>query len=210
MLRKMLLLPISLLVLTQSIIFGQSKPLTIYEDADAYEVYSAILSSPEERRLSKSKNFVIRLETNKNFGGFLDTQNGSSVCLRPDDESKKIIGTALDDYVKVNKTSWRLRDSFKLELPYKLVSSEILSSILKKEGQELEDTWTEFYKQYPDSGGFIELSAVGFNAEKTVAVVSQGRWCRLLCGNGAYHVLQKKEGKWIPLVWKGESCSWIS
>lgn len=68
--------------------------------------------------------------------------------------------------------------------------------------------WKTFYDRYPDSGGWIELSAVGFNTEKTVAVVYIGHNCGVLCGGGHFHVLQKREGKWQPLKWKGSSCAW--
>jgi len=209
MLRKIFLLSISFLILSQSFLFGQTNQLPIYEDATAYEVYSAVLSSPEVARLSKSKNFVIRQETLRNFGAFLDIEPAPTrICLRPDAESAKIIGTAIEDYVKVNKTKWLLQEKFKLEIPYKLVDSKTIVSIINP-FTEKED-WKAFYKQYPDSGGFIDLSAVGFNADKSVAVVSQGRWCGSLCGEGEYYVLQKKDGKWIRLEWKGEYCSWVS
>jgi hypothetical protein len=208
MLRQGFLLVISFLLLSQSIHFGQNNQLPIYKDEVAYEVYSAILSSPEGTRLPKSKNFVIRQETLRNFGAFLDINPPSPICLRPDAESAKIISTTIEDYVKVNKMKWRLQEKFKLEIPYRLITSEMVISIIKP-FTEKED-WKKFYKQYPDSGGFIDLSAVGFNADKTVAVVSIGYWCGSLCGEGKYYVLQKREGKWIPLEWKGESCSWVS
>lgn len=209
MLRLIFSLSISLLALSQSILFGQNVKLPIYEDATAYEVYSAILSSPKAVEQSKSKNFVIRQETLRNFGAFLDIEPvPTQICLRPDAESAKIIGTAIADYIKVNKTIWLLQEKFKLEISYKLVSSKTVVSIINP-FTEKED-WKEFYKQYPDSGGFIDLSAVGFNADKSVAVISQGRWCGSLCGEGEYYVLQKKGGKWIPLEWKGESCDWVS
>jgi hypothetical protein len=208
MLKLRFLPSVVFLLLSQSILFGQNKQLPVYDDITAYEVYSSILSAPEARLQSKSKNFVIRQETIRNFGAFLDTDPPRPICLRPDAESAKIIGTAIDDFIKVNQTKWRLQEKFKLEIPYRLISSETVISIIKP-FTEMED-WKEFYKKYPDSGGFIDLSAVGFNADKTVAVVSKGRWCGSLCGEGDYYVLQKKDGKWIPLEWKGEWCGWIS
>lgn len=207
MLRQIPLLSVLFLVFSQSFIFGQTDKLPIYEDETAYEVYSTILT-PQEVKQSQSKNFVIRGETLKNFGALIDPESDSPICLRPDAESAKIIGTAVEDYVKVNKTKWRLQEKFKLEIPYKLVSSEKVISIIRPLSNK--EDWTEFYKQYPDSGGFVDLSAVGFNADKTVAVVSKGRWCGSTCGEGRYYVLQKKDGKWIPLEWKGEFCSWVS
>jgi hypothetical protein len=70
--------------------------------------------------------------------------------------------------------------------------------------------WEGFYQRYPNSGGWIELSAVGFNATKTVAVVYMGHHCGSLCGGGGFHVLEKKNGQWVPLEWKGSSCGWAA
>ena len=206
---RVILLSISLSVLSQGFLFGQTVQLPIYEDAAAYEVYSAVLPSSEVVRTSNSKNFVIRRETLRNFGAFLDDEPvPKKTCLRPEGESAKIIGTAIEDFVKVNQTKWLLQEKFKFEIPYKLVSTETIYSVINP-FTEKED-WKPFYKQYPDSGGFIDFSAVGFNAEKTVAVVSVGRWGGKLCGEGEYYVLQKKDGKWIPLKWEGDFCSWVS
>ena len=184
--------------------------LPTYNDITAYEVYSAVLSLPANAPSAKSKNFVIRRETLKNFGAILDseTETQTRTCLRPDAESAKIIGPAIEDYVKVNQTKWRLQEKFKIEIPYKLVDSETIISIINPLTEK--EDWKDFYQQYPNSGGFIDLSAVGFNADKSVAVVSKGRWCGKLCGEGEYYILQKKDGKWFPLEWKGESCSWVS
>lgn len=206
MLKRILFLAL-LTVLSHSFIFGQSDKLPVYEDKTAYEVYSAILTLQEAKR-SEAKNFVIRGETLRNFGAFIDGKFNESICLRPDEESAKVIGTAVEDFKKVNQTKWRLQEKFKLEIPYKLVGTEKVISLIKPMTDD--ENWDEFYKQYPDSGGFVDVSAVGFNADKTVAVVSKGRWCGSLCGEGQYYVLQKVNGEWIPLKWSGELCSWIS
>jgi hypothetical protein len=70
--------------------------------------------------------------------------------------------------------------------------------------------WQGFYQRYPDSGGIVELSAVGFNADKTVAVVYAGHNCGSLCRRGGFHVLQKKAGQWEPPHWDGTKCMWAS
>jgi hypothetical protein len=209
MLRQAFFLLISSFFLSQSILRCQSEQLPIYEEKVAYEVYSAILSSFEAARSTKLKRLVIRQETLRNFGAVLDADPSDSICLRPDAESAKIIGSAIADHVKVNKMKWRLQEKFELGIPYQLVSSDVIMSMIGT-GNEKIQGWEDFYKQYPGSGGFIDFSAVGFNADKTVAVVSKGRWCGPACGAGNYYVLQKKDGKWIPLEWKGERCNWIS
>jgi hypothetical protein len=196
MLRQMLLSLISFLMLSQSSLFGQTDQLPTYENVTAYEVYSAILSS----QFAGSQNFVIRLETRHKF--FIDTKDEPRICLRPDAESEPIIGTAIADYINVNKTKWRFQENFKLEDPYQLVSSNVLDSIFKTTG------WKGFREKYPSSLVTIGLSAVGFNAEKTVAVVYMERQGGR--SEGEYYVFQKENGKWLPLTWNGQRCGWIS
>jgi hypothetical protein len=133
---------------------------------------------------------VIRTET-----------RGYEMCLRPEKESEIIIGAAISSYVKLNEGAWPLQRKFNINMPYELLTTDGIRSV---------GGWEDFYKRYPDSGGWIELSAVGFNADKTVAVVYIGHHCGGLCGGGMFHVLEKKEGKWIPLEWRGERCAWAS
>ena len=201
---QFLLLILSLSLSPQKVTLGQTDRPPSYEDAAAYEVYSTILSSLEAARASKSKNFVIRQETLKNFGAFTEADASFESCLRPKSKSAKILGTAVDGYVKANKTKWRLQNRFKLDIPYQLISSEKALLLSKNEA------WSEFYKKYPGSGGYFVLSAVGFNAEKTIAIISMGRLCGELCGEGRFFVLQKIDGKWIPLDWNRENCTWVS
>jgi hypothetical protein len=99
---------------------------------------------------------------------------------------------------------WLLQQKFKTEIPCRIVTSEEVNAAMADHG------WDGFYKTYPDSGGWIELSAVGFNADRTVAVVYVGHSCGSLCGGGRFHVLQKRDNKWLPLDWKGSSCMWAS
>jgi hypothetical protein len=122
------------------------------------------------------------------------------MCLRPEPESERIIGSAISEHVKLNEKPWLLRPRFVIKQPYKLIGP----------GEPENGNWKKFYKRYPNSGGIFALSAVGFNADKTVAIVYMGHHCGGLCGGGGYHILQKRSGKWEPLKWKGSSCSWIS
>jgi hypothetical protein len=165
-----------------------------YEDTEAYQVYSAIIPPGWLVRIAKAKTLVIQAETDP----------GLRMCLEPDAESKKIIGTAIADYLKVNKKTWLIQKNIKLEMPYQIIDNEKVNSIFKN------GSWNNFNNQYPDAKGYITLSAVGFNSEKTVAVVYSGWGCGIRCGGGEYHVLQKKDGKWIPLGWSGSNCAWRS
>jgi hypothetical protein len=188
-----------LLLLSISFLFSQGAPVRTasapkpYVDSEAYEVYSAILPSEWPWRVAHAKSLVIRSET-----------RDYEMCLRPEKESEELVGPAISDYLKVNGKTWLLQQQFGIELPYQLTTDDELKAALGRGG------WPGFYTQFPDSGGWIEFSAVGFNADKTVAVVYMGHSCGGLCGGGGFHVLQKKDGKWMPLKWKGSSCFWDS
>jgi len=179
--------------MSASMSVNQSSQPTAYDDDEAYDVYSAILPSEWPISYAKAKRLVIRAET-----------KAYKMCLRPEKESEGLVGPAISDYVKANEKTWLLQNNIRLAVPYKLVGSHELQTSIEGSG------WDGFYKQYPDSGGWIELSAVGFNADRTVAVVYMGHSCGNLCGGGSFHVLQKKDGAWVALDWKGISCAWAS
>jgi hypothetical protein len=164
-----------------------------YDDAVAYEVYDAMLGSEWRMRVPNAKQLVLRRET-KSF----------RMCLKPASELEAKFGPAIADYVKLNERKWLLQPKLSFSSLYEFLDPIKLDSFLGNEG------WKEFYRQYPESGGIVEFSAVGFNADKTIAVVYMGRLCGPLCGMGAFYVLEKRDGKWKEIEWKGDSCAWIA
>ncbi len=164
-----------------------------YDIPEAYEVYSTILPSAWPWQVANAKRLVILSET-KSY----------KMCLRPEKEYDDLLRPAISEYVRLNEKTWLLQQNFRIDKPYDMITSDELKSSFEQEG------WKTFYEKHPDTGGWIELSAIGFNKDKTIAVVYMGHSCGGLCGGGGFHVLQKKEGKWKPLKWKGRSCSWAS
>jgi hypothetical protein len=191
MLSKITSLLILALLLSQGVISG-GKP-TPYEVQEAYEVYSAILPSEWPLRDAHAKTLIIQNET-----------KGYEMCLRPEKEWQEKVGPAISDYVRSNAKPSLLQPTINVEVPYQLIIADELRSVTQTAD------WEGFYQRYSNSGGWIELSAVGFNHNKTVAVVYMGHHCGPLCGGGGFHVLEKKEGKWVALDWKGSSCLWAS
>jgi hypothetical protein len=170
---------------------------TSYDEAEAYEVYSAILPSEWTWNEANAKTLVIGIETEP-----------YAMCIVPDKESEKIVGSAIADYKKKNERKWLLQRQFEITKAYEMISSDEINTIFNTEGTE---GWKTFYERHPDSGGLIEFSAVGFNASKTVAVVYAGHSCGSLCGGGTFHILRKVDGKWKPLrLQGGTSCAWAS
>ena len=164
-----------------------------YDDADAYEVYASILPSEWPLRVAHAKQLVILRET-----------KFYPMCLKPANESEAKVGPAISNYIKLNERKWLLQPRLSSDSPYQFVDARKFEDLMSR------GRWNEYYRQYPESGGLIEFSAVGFNQDKTIAVVYMGHSCGDLCGGGTFHVLEKVDGKWKPFEWKGSSCAWAS
>jgi hypothetical protein len=162
---------------------------------EAYEIYSQLLPGQWPATEAHAPKLIIRRETVAPF----------DMCLKPEGESVPVVGPVIADFVSANKKRWTLQQ-FTMSLPYEFVSSDDLETIFK----DGVPGWKPFYDKYPKSGGYNEVSAVGFNADKTIAVVYIAHSCGGLCGGGGFAVLQKKAGKWQDLKWKGSSCMWES
>lgn len=60
-------------------------------------------------------------------------------------------------------------------------------------------SWHSLGERYPYSAySYIVLSPVAFNADGP------------LCGEETFHLLEKKDGIWKNLRWKGTACGWAS
>lgn len=195
MLQLMMLLMISADLTGQAPSATAHKSLPEYTTPEAYEVYEAVLPMEWAWRVADAKSLVIQCETKP-----------GRMCLTPEKESEALLGPAISDYAAQNQGTWTLQECLHITKPYELVNSAGLDSLVASES----NGWKAFYQKHPDSGGWIAFSAVGFNADKTVAVVYVSHYCGSLCAGGKFYVLQKKEGTWGPLEWRGASCQWMS
>ena len=173
-----------------------------YDDPEAYAVFSAALQDEWTLKHGGPKRLLIVKETAPYI-----PRNGEFICLTPSDEPKAKYGAIIESYRKANKTGFALTSKFDLALPYDLVDA---SSIKAAFDRNKDDPWKSFLEIYPDSAGFIDLSAVGFNAGKTQALVYIGHACGSLCGGGRFHFLTRSQGKWTDVDVGGIFCEWVS
>lgn len=181
-----------------------SRAPATYEDADAYAIYSVLLENEWPVRVAKAKRLVILTETSdhpRSGGG------DERICLVPAKGEEAIYEPLLAAYRELNRTTYILQPKFNASAPVELVNKDSIKAMFAEKDI---DGWKNFYKKYPDSGGYISMSAVAFNADRTIAMVYMDHWCGGLCGAGGYHFLQKTDGKWTEFPWQGMSCSWIS
>jgi hypothetical protein len=169
-----------------------------YDVKEAYLVYKTVIPL----NLDQHATLVIAEQTSPG-------QPSIERCLAsPTVERFK---TAITDYNRLSKSKWTLQNQFLVKRKYKLVSSDTLKAIFERSAssnQTLEDSWQEFYKRYPGSGGIVNLSVVGFNNDNTLAVVYAGRSCGSLCGEWSWHLLEKKDASWKEVP--GVGCHTVS
>src|SRR5882672_2528443 len=122
-------------------------PARPYEDAEAYKVYSALLANSD-------RPLLIFQETGEDMG-----------CLDAVRAHDKQAASALDDYVKVNERGWMLQDKFSFKKPHKLIGPADTKAMYEEQEKEADRLG------YRAGSGYFVLSAVGFNADKTIAVV---------------------------------------
>lgn len=171
---------------------GKAEP---YDDPDADAIYAVILPTLWPLANAKAEQLVTLRET-----------RAYKMCLQPDPEWEPLLRPAMEDYLRLGRRIRLLQPLLRPTVPCIFLSREEIDGMMRKSG----GGWDEFYRRYPKSRGWIELSAVGFNADRTIAIVYAGWHCGWPCGGGSFHVLQKVGGKWRPLEWQGTWCSWGS
>jgi len=162
-------------------------------DEDAYEIYSLLVSGDQAYRFANG-TLVIQQET-------VTSEKLDDSCLTP--QAAREFRDAIEDYRRHNERLL-LQRNFNIDKPYELVNTETIGTLIK------DCNWDDFYKRYPDSGGIFMMSAVGFNRQRTLAIVYTWRNVKLACNNhcsagscpvpaGAaenFHFLKKTNGKW--------------
>jgi hypothetical protein len=173
---------------------SQAEPSQVYKDADSCQIYAALLQK-ESYSL-----YVIQAEIN----GY-PNMTANNLGIKGDRSFTRVWGVVMKDYARQNRTSWLLARNIPIDIPYELLP---LSDIFKSEhGQR---GWDEFYRRFPSSGGFYWFSAVGFNPQRTRALVKMNHNCGMLCGGGEPHFFEKKGAKWHEVSVNAEVEVWAS
>ena len=173
------------------------------DDPEAYAIYSVILTPEPSAKIHKQRRWVINEET----ADYPSYGEDDDSCLKPLPENEALLRPLIDAYRKANKTPSILEKKIVIPVQYEIVPKATIYGFFDKNGP---GGWTNFNKRFPNSGGYIELSAVGFNSDKTMALVYSGHSCGGLCGGGGYFFLKKVNGKWTEANWPGQTCTWVS
>jgi hypothetical protein len=119
----------------------------------------------------------------------------------------------LDSFKAANSNTRAVLPGYSLGQPYIVAVRRDIEKAWEPTPAEGPVYLSEFFsRRFPESGGgFIQVSAVGFDSGKTRAMVYMAYHCGALCGGGMHHLLEKVDGVWrrarIPDL---SNCSWMS
>jgi hypothetical protein len=171
-----------------------------YADPEAYAVYTAVLPMIWSWELHEPKSLIFQEEPE-----FSATQSADNLCIKGDKKFYSTWGSTLRDYVVVNRVPRRLLRMFPIDKTYLLVPTRQLNELI------LKSHWEDFYTRYPEAKSYVSVSSVGFNAQKTKALLTMTYVCGMLCMEGTYYFMEKQNGKWVRAsVSNATSCAWAS
>jgi len=161
--------------------------------AEEYAIYAAVIGdmfAGDRVTFDTQSKVKILVIEDKTVSEHFDSAAGENESERLKQIfSPPISQEIIDDFVAKNAKSCQLTNSLDLKLKYTLIPKEKIKPITG-------DPSDEFYRQFPDSGGYIALSRVGLNASGDQALAYMQHVCGGLCGTGHYILLLKKNGKW--------------
>jgi hypothetical protein len=152
---------------------------------------------------SKVRQLVIRDHTNTDYAYWEKKENWEQVKFR----LRTLSDETIAGYEAARPNSIELLRSFNLPLPYSLFVQKDYESIFgaTKNNNGTEEYWKKFYEKFPESGGYVWLSNVGYNKVRDQALVYFVHWCGTLCGTGHYIQLNKSGTEWkvetIAMIW---------
>ena len=167
-------------------------------EADEYAVYAALFAEKGDDK--QGTQIVLQDVTvvNDRFSGRLDQRALEKLFGLPS------IKDAINDFVTKNRKSSVLTDQFKLSATIVLITD---SDVKRLFHDSIDGGWDLFHAKYPKATSINTLSRVGFNKDRTEALVYYTYSCGGLCGQGQYVLLRKRDGHWKI---EKESMTWIS
>ena len=151
-------------------------------EAEEYAIYSALVrQNPIGYNLGSS--FVVREQTVVDLDPF----------ERMLEHVHKLPSSLVDSYRSRNAASYALSPNLDIEQDYSMLAqAEFEQIFLHRKGS----VWTPFQEAYPEAGGMIIFSRVGFDKKEEKALAEFGFRCGDLCGAGGIYLLVKKDGNW--------------
>ena len=169
---------------------AQNSPSPRGVDARDLEVYTAVLDSMFTPRAESSHSQIA-----------VDV----STELLPPENAASIIGILLKapgvdssiarEIVARSDRPHSLRGiaDGRLRMPVLLADSASLAALPRA---DINRFWSDFYTRFPHTNGLIQLSGIGYSADRNLGALMVDVGCGGLCGNGYIVVIKRENGRW--------------
>ncbi len=169
------------------------KPTAALDDEE-YAVYSALLQSlyTNGAKVLVMDNYVSGcVPVGNNAEGERAWQQ--SLNSLPS-KLPKLSTKTIADFKSKSRNCRTIEAKFTLPTKYILISQPERRAIFSK--ADVNKSWQSFHQKYPGAAGYINLSNIGFNEDRTQALVDTFRKCGDKCGGEKMVLLMKVNGKW--------------
>ena len=166
-------------------------------DSEDYDLYSFIL----DETFSSGK-IVISQETKD----YIRLTDDSDYLDYFRDKFSNFDTTLVENLNEVNDTTYLFEDQFHSDNNQLiLVSPDELAHIFND--RDVNGNWQEFYQRYEDAAGYIEFTRIGYNDDKTQAILEAGHYYGSLGAEGSIIYLVKQGGSWVI---KDRMMTWVA
>jgi hypothetical protein len=174
------------------------KTSDVLDDVD-YQIYSTVLTGMQ----IDSKLPIIFQTSSKGMSISEETGTDSYIKFLKS-EIPDLDLTVFTDYNRINTNAINFDNKFTVNSKtVKLVGEEELNFIFSV--PDVNGGWERFYKKYPDSNGYTRFSRIGYNTDKTWAVLEIGNFYAGLGAEGSIIILKKENTAWkivkILMTW---------
>lgn len=170
-----------------SLLARASVPASGIAVSSEYEVYSALIDNLFGLGTSHGK-ILIFYETIPSYR-FHKKKEADSFIVKELRVNKDI----LEDFMIRDKRISSLEDHFQTSVLHQMLDRKTYKEFSDKGVAEY---WKTFHEKFPGFQGIASLSAVGFDHDKTHALLYISYHCGGLCGMGQFAYLEKRAGKW--------------
>jgi len=185
-----LLIASATVVSAQSPNAAEGAPESI-RDADSYAIYAMLLPQAWSHSNPSSEMMLLQHETG--------TPKPLPLCSYPKEPLDAEWAVVERSYQAENaRDRLLLKDMLKLDIPYRLIPRAEIAADDARLHQKYPGTW----QRLPESKEIAYVSTVGFNVNKSKAIVHIG-----LRSQGWVVRLEKRDGRWVKTPY---GCSWIA
>jgi len=180
-------------IVASVVVVGQEQAAIV--DPTAYEVYAAVLARSDlPAMMKKARPLVVQRETTLMGLCGVDESRLSepwrSVAESFRDENRCTGSLANHD----RECAGRTLDASRITEPRIVMRTRTEIAGFFERNRPWD--WAPFHTAFPDSGGYLTMSAVGLDASRSHALVSVYFGCDSLCGEGGTYFLERNATGW--------------